>query len=519
MPGHCQAALAAYPELSCTGGPFDVQTMWGIHPDIYCAGSDDVFAFLESVLEYVLGLFPSPYIHVGGDEAPKERWRACPRCQARIAAEGLADEDALQAWFIRRIERWLSERGRRLVGWDEILEGDFADVAPGATVQAWRGTRGAVAAVRAGLDAVVSPTSHAYFDYDVGILDLQQVHAFDPVPDVLTGDEPGRVLGGAANLWTERFPPERVDAMLFPRLLAMAEALWTAPADRDFPAFVERVAALRPALDALGVQAGPAARPVVLAVDGGGAADLRLKARLDERVAEAFAGRSTVLRRRVADAAGYRPDLPVDRQDAPAVTTADAACDGPFVVTLTPEAQLVLVQAFFDERPYGAPAVAEVRGHLALGRPAVFADAPSSRYPGGGAAGLTDGRFGSRDFKDGVWSGFEGMDAEAAIDLGAATPLRRLSLRALQNAHEWVFLPRRVRFYVSDDGAVWREAGAAAHDVSDRWQDPLIHEFACDVAVTARWIRAVAETFGPCPDWHPGVGQPTWIFLDEFTAD
>ena len=167
MPGHAKAALAAYPELSCTGGPFAVETQWGIHEDVFCAGNDEVFALLADVFDEVVALFPSAYVHIGGDEVPKDRWLGCPRCQARLAAEGLPDVHALQSWFVRRAGRLLSDRGRRFIGWDEILEGGLP---AGATVQSWRGIAGAVAAAEAGHDAVVSPTSHAYFDYDPGLL-------------------------------------------------------------------------------------------------------------------------------------------------------------------------------------------------------------------------------------------------------------------------------------------------------------------------------------------------------------
>ncbi|MCB1183541.1 family 20 glycosylhydrolase [bacterium] len=266
MPGHAKAALAAYPELSCTGGPFAVETQWGIHEDIFCAGNDEVFGFLAQVLTHVLDVFPGTYIHIGGDEAPKDRWRECPRCQARMLAEGLADEDALQSWFIGRMESWLAARGRRLVGWDEILDGGLLARSEGATVQSWRGLRGALLAARAGHDAVVSPTSHAYFDYDPGVLDLQQVFGFDPVPAGLEAGLRHHILGGEMNLWTEYVAPTRVPTMLAPRLAAMAEALWTGTDPAGFPTFVDRLRAHAPVWAALGWTPGAAGRPVAVDV-------------------------------------------------------------------------------------------------------------------------------------------------------------------------------------------------------------------------------------------------------------
>ncbi len=236
MPGHSQAALAAYPGLSCTGGPFAVSTSWGVHSEILCAGREETFDFLEGVLGEVLELFPGEFIHCGGDEVPKDRWRACPRCQARMRAEGLANEEELQRWFTTRIGRFLESKGRRLVGWDEILDGGLP---PGATVMSWRGTAGAVRAANAGHDTVVTPTSHCYFDhppaasefrhsFPAPVLDVARVLSFDPIPEGLGPQAAAHVLGAQGNLWTEFMPTEeRVLVMAFPRLAALAEVLWS----------------------------------------------------------------------------------------------------------------------------------------------------------------------------------------------------------------------------------------------------------------------------------------------------
>ncbi len=260
MPGHALAALAAYPAFSCTGGPFEVGTRWGVYKDVYCAGNDDVFRFLEDVLGECLDLFPSEYIHIGGDECPKDRWRECPKCQARIKAEGLADEDELQSWFIRRIEAWLNSRGRRLIGWDEILEGGLA---PNATVQSWRGMEGAVAAATSGHDVISSPITHCYFDYPqladpgmprwMGVIDCERTYSFEPTPAELTSDQARHVLGAEGNVWTERLPQERVERMLFPRLAALAEVTWSPAHRRDWDDFSRRLKTHFTRLDALGV--------------------------------------------------------------------------------------------------------------------------------------------------------------------------------------------------------------------------------------------------------------------------
>jgi hexosaminidase len=243
MPGHATAALASYPELSCTGGPFDVATGWGIFEDVFCAGNDATFAFLEDVLAEVLELFPSRFVHIGGDECPKTRWRACPKCQKRIRDEQLADEQELQSYFIRRVERFLNAHGRKLIGWDEILEGGLA---PNAAVMSWRGMDGAVAAARAGHDVVASPTSHCYLDYSYEKIDLERAYSFDPIPADLTEEQCKHVLGVQGNMWTELTPTVAdVERQIWPRLCALAEVAWSPHGTRDFADFSARLAAHR----------------------------------------------------------------------------------------------------------------------------------------------------------------------------------------------------------------------------------------------------------------------------------
>ncbi len=260
MPGHSLAALASYPELSCTGGPFKVRTEWGVEEDVYCAGNERVFEFLEDVLSEVIELFPSEFIHIGGDECPKNRWKACDKCQARIKAEGLKDEHELQSYFIRRIEKFLSAKGRRIIGWDEILEGGLA---PNATVQSWRGMSGAIAAATSGHDVVSSPTTHCYLDYPqepepaapswMGFIDLPKIYSFEPTPAELTREQARHVLGAEGNIWTERAPQRLVDHQVFPRLCALAEVAWSPVDSRNWDDFVRRMRTHYRRLDQLGV--------------------------------------------------------------------------------------------------------------------------------------------------------------------------------------------------------------------------------------------------------------------------
>lgn len=251
MPGHCRAALAAYPDLSCSGERHEVASEGGVFEDVYCAGSAGTFEFLENVLAEVLELFPGPYVHVGGSEAPKARWQDCSRCQKRMRDEGLANESALQSWFIRRVGAFLQSHGRQLVGWDEIREGGLL---PGAIVQSWHGLEGAVEAARAGHDTIVSPASQVSFDHDPSRNDTGTVHAFEPVPADLSEQESTHVLGGECTLWTERVPQEQVHRTLFPRLLAMAERLWSPSGPESLAAFERRLRKHCARLDALGVE-------------------------------------------------------------------------------------------------------------------------------------------------------------------------------------------------------------------------------------------------------------------------
>src|SRR5437870_10526292 len=247
MPGHARAALAAYPELGNGGEPLEVATWWGVHDGVFGV-HDRVFEFLADVLDEVLGLFPSRFIHIGGDEVPKKEWRESPRAQERMRSLGLAHEDELQSWFIKRIEVWLAARGRRLVGWDEILEGGLA---PGATVMSWRGEDGGIAAAKAGHDVVMAPEKPTYFDHDQsedqispirGMNTLADVYAYEPVPKELGADEAKHVLGAQGQLWTEYMPdPQRMEYMAWPRLSALSEVLWSPRETRDAANFAQRL--------------------------------------------------------------------------------------------------------------------------------------------------------------------------------------------------------------------------------------------------------------------------------------
>lgn len=262
MPGHALAALASYPELGCTGGSYEVATRWGVFHDVMCAGKETTFEFLENVLSEVLELFPSEYIHIGGDECPKTKWEECPLCQQRIKDEGLKDEHELQSYFIQRMERFLNSKGRKLIGWDEILEGGLA---PNAAVMSWRGVDGGVEAAKQQHNVVMTPGSHCYLDHYQGnpeteplaiggFTPLEEIYSYEPVPDTLTVDEAKYIMGAQGNVWTEYMKTsDHVEYMVYPRAAALAEVVWSPKAERSYEEFLNRLRILAKRYDFYGL--------------------------------------------------------------------------------------------------------------------------------------------------------------------------------------------------------------------------------------------------------------------------
>ncbi len=335
MPGHSKAAVAAYPELACTDGPFEVGTVWGVEDDIYCP-TEHTFKFLEDVLTQVMALFPSKYIHTGGDEVPKIRWQQSQFAQQLMRREGLHNEEELQSWFVRRIERFLNARGRRLVGWDEILEGG---IAPEATVMSWRGTAGGIVAAQAGHDVVMTPGSHVYFDHLQGppgteplsiggYIPLEKVYTYEPVPTELTPAQARHILGAQANMWTEYVAtPQHVEYMVYPRAVALSEVLWSPAAARDWTGFTGRLPTVLRTLDGLRVNYRI---PDVAGLEGGDevtlaeSATVTLRAPATGKIHYTLDGSDPTLASAV-----YTDPLPLRLSDTPTLVTARLeAADG-----------------------------------------------------------------------------------------------------------------------------------------------------------------------------------------------
>jgi hexosaminidase len=262
LPGHALAALSAYPYLGCTGGPYEAATTWGVFKDVYCAGKDETFTFLQDVMDEVMVLFPSQYIHIGGDECPKEQWKVCPRCQKRMKTEGLKDEHALQSYFIQRMEKYLNSKGRQIIGWDEILEGGLA---PNATVMSWRGEEGGIAAAQQDHDVIMTPGNWCYFDHyqdtskseplAIGnYTPVSEVYSYEPLPPQLSAAQAKHVLGAQANVWTEYMKSsDYVEYMVYPRACAMAEVVWSPKESRNYTDFLTRMRTHLKRLDGWGV--------------------------------------------------------------------------------------------------------------------------------------------------------------------------------------------------------------------------------------------------------------------------
>ncbi len=504
MPGHCLAALAAYPELSCTGGPFTVPPggYWPI-VDVYCPGNEKTFAFLEDVLTEVIALFPGDYIHIGGDEVDKAHWKTCPKCQARMKKEGLKTEEELQSWFVRRIERFLNSRGRKLIGWDEILEGGLA---PNAAVMSWRGNEGGIAAAKAGHPVVMTPTSFCYFDYYQGdaaieplsiggFVPLSKVYSFEPVPPELSTEESAHVIGLQANLWAEYIStPAHSQYMTYPRLAAMAEAGWTAKEGRNWDEFRERLEIQLLRYDALGFNWARSMFAVTLA--------------------PAFAPGTKRLRIGM-EAEGLRPDIRYTL-DGSEPTAKSRAYAGPLDLK---KSAVVRAGVFAGGRLRGPVTETAFLVHPALGRTPILQFPYQERYAAGGPGGLVDGLKGGKSHTDGRWQGFEGDDLVATIDLGKQKKIQAVEIGFLQNTASWIFFPRSVEVAVSDDGTNFRVAASVAFPVRDGAAGALTETVRLAIETArARFVRVTAASIKTCPEGHGGAGEKAWLFSDEIVV-
>ncbi|MDA0912278.1 MAG: family 20 glycosylhydrolase [Bacteroidetes bacterium] len=495
LPGHSSAALASYPWLGCTGEAMEVPNDWGVFKDIYCAGQDTTFVFLRTVLDEVMELFPSTYIHIGGDEAPKVRWEACAKCQNRMRDHGLHDEHELQSWFIGEIGQYLESHGRKMIGWDEILEGGLPE---GATVQSWRGMEGGLAAVAAGHDAIMSPTSHCYFDYPVESTDMEEVYGFEPVPEGLEGE--GRILGGECNMWSEHAPQALVDSKVFPRMVAMSEVLWSSKETRNWQAFQNRMDKHYDRLDAWEVDYGWETVPLSL----------------DWRTSTDDGCIQVQFEPAMKGVGGTAVFWPVnDVRDEVAFNLQDSA--------VICEEGVIRVALTRNGEEMGGGLEFPIAGHVGAFKPVKIGHAINEYYPGRGVQGLSDGRLGSLDFRDGSWQAAQGENMMVEVDLEKAISIDSLSMQFYLYQDAWIFVPDSIRFQWSIDGVSWKgnwlvnslSNGYSALEPNDAQE---VIRTSYGVEEEARFIRFEAMNPGPCPDWHDAASSSTWIFMDELVV-
>ncbi len=490
IPGHSSAAIAAYPHLGCTNDTIRVPSSWGVFADVYCVGKEDTFTFLFHVLDDVMALFPSPLIHVGGDEVPKDRWKACADCQAVMRREGLANEEELQSWFMRRIAAHVATRGRRIIGWDEVLDGPYV---PNGVVQSWRDASMTRKAVVRGFDVIASPSEFTYLNRSAGELTLRDVYAFDPLPTGIGAAQRARVMGGEVPLWSEHITTgANLELMALPRLLAFAEVLWSG-AGGDFAEFARRVEQVHvPALRAKGYAVGPTGDALVTMSIGFDTATQRARLGLP------YAAPGLVIR---ASTNGAKP------------TGASAVVrDG----ALLSAAQTTRLQAFFGAQPVREERRVNVVRHAGVGARVSTVPTVDARYPGTGAYSLADGLRGSSDHGDGLWQGWWVPEVAMSLALPRATTGAGVLVRFLQNVRSWILLPRTVEISFSADSVTWSSPVSLTQDVPLTQEGAIVHAYSANAppAMAVRFVRVVARG-GTLPPEHPGAGQPAWIFADE----
>ena len=477
LPGHCTAALAAYPYLGCRKDTLEVPTQGGVFQDVYCVGQEATWSFLQDVMDEVIPLFPSTYVHIGGDEVPKDRWHNCPVCQQRMRQEGLADEQALQAWAIKRMQAYLRTKGRTLIGWDEILEGGMDKE---AVIEVWRGEE-QTAKARANGNSMIRTL---YFDASPAALKLADVMRFDPG----VGRNDPFLLGAECPVWSERIDERSIGYMVFPRLQAFAERLWSVMPPDD----------LRERL-----------KPHIARLERDG----WITATADKDLFNVAVRYDPVQANWLVTTQRGRPDISVGfgNMDTAGVFTDSLRTFRTGWLYLAPEWKERDLQ---DERVY------QIESHLGLGAKQKLSHPPDPKYGLDPVQGMSDGLIGTDDFRDGLWQGWWGKDPVITLDLGDAEEIEELSLRCLQAVSSWILLPRFVEFQSSDDGQHWRPIRGGDHDVPIEAGGQRVFDFSVkfEHPIHARYVRAILVNAGKLPVWHLGTGGDSWIFADEFVV-
>ncbi len=503
LPGHQQAALATYPELGCTGGPYDVWQQWGISDDVICAGNPKSMQFLEDVLSEVIDLFPSEYIHVGGDECPKVRWKTCPKCQARIKAEGIkgdkkhSAEEYLQSSIISQMEKFVESKGRHIIGWDEILEGGLA---PNATVMSWRGVDGGIEAAKQHHNVIMTPNTYLYFDYyqstDTenepmaigGYLPLERVYSLEPTAGI--PDEYKKyVIGVQANLWTEYIPTfSQVEYMVMPRMAALAEVQWTDPSKKEYQSFLPRLVRMTKLYDRLGYNY---AKNIF---------DIHAEFTTDTENGEIVVNLSTM-----GDGDIYYT------LDGSEPTSASNKYEAPVKIKENATIKAVVVRPAGNSRVFSE----KITFSKSTAKPVTLRVAPSKGYEFKGGPEMADGLIGDSNYKTGRWLGFQGKDLDAAIDLKQPVEISKVSFNTNVVKGDWIMGAAGVTVKVSEDGKNFKEVvSKTIPSLKQSDKDGIYPQEVTFAPVKARYVEVIIKS-DKLPAWHGGAGNPAYLFVDE----
>lgn len=505
LPGHMQAALTAYPELGCTGGPYEVRTIWGVSQDVLCVGNDFTLQFVKDVLSEVADIFPSEYIHIGGDECPKVRWEKCPKCQERIKSLGLKSdakhtkEQRLQSYMIQEAAKYLKEKGKRIIGWTEILEGGLV---PDATLMSWIGESGGIEAAHQHHDVIMTPNTYLYFDYYQskkvedeplaigGYLPIEKTYNYEPMPKELTEEEQQYIKGVQANLWTEYIPVfSQVQYMVLPRLGAAAEVQWTDPSKKDYKDFLRRVPHLVAVYDCYGWNYATHVYDV----------NVDMKADTVNHVLN-------VQLSTMADDPIY---YTLDGQDP---TEKSLKYTKPFTID---QSVVLKTMAVHPDRT-SKISVDTIRFNKATLKPVVLLQPNESRFSPDGPVVLVDGRNGNHSFDTGAWLAVAGNDLEAVINMQAETILSSASIHVYVRKDAWLFDARGFSVSVSSDNKNYKEVASQEYkQMQESDSDGIIeHELLFDPC-KATYVKIKVISEKSMPDWHWDAGKAPFLLVDE----
>ncbi|RYD81663.1 MAG: beta-N-acetylhexosaminidase [Sphingobacteriales bacterium] len=537
MPGHALAALASYNYLGCTKGPYKAAETWGVFDDVFCAGNDSTFTFLQNVLDEVLQLFPSKLIHIGGDESPKTRWKTCPDCQRRIKNEKLKDEHELQSYFITRIEKYLNSKGRNIIGWDEILEGGLA---PNAAVMSWRGEEGGITAAKQHHNVVMTPGNYLYFDHSQsnnedsitfgGYNSLEKVYSYEPIPSVLSTEESKYILGAQANLWTEYITnPKKVEYQLFPRMAALSEVLWSPKEKRNWEDFERRLPTVFDRYEQQGINYSSAyyniKASVIPSENNDGVVWLLERKKIPGQIQTIFTetigkpGSAVMVHmyNNIGDIVGSKS---IDTFATPSLLLPN---DGKLIIQGSVIAKAMLLNGdtafgsgtIYNHRNPVLTISQEFHFNKATGKKISLTNQPSKSYAGSGGFTLVDGVQNNVGMsKSSQFLGFSGDDLDATIDLGTNQLINSITLRLFEQTASWIYRPPFVSFYTSENGRDYVLLGNVINNENERH---LLYSF--EKAVNARYIKVHAKNAGIIKDGEPGAGNKAWLFVDEIEVN